>query len=228
MSGPRTREVALYALCFLVTGLVVLALGWSGTGPYEDLARANGATTSLWSDTGPQGDHGEVRLDLPALVDWHARWSAYVTGGTEDPPITWGRTLFTESEYAHMADVRRVFDVAKLVAPLGIVGMVLTLQAARRRSGADALRLARDGSFAAAAVVLVIGVGAALAFDQLFLLFHRVFFPQGNFLFGPDSNLIRLYPDWYWEGITYRVGASFVALAGAAAAVSALALHRAR
>jgi uncharacterized membrane protein len=72
--------------------------------------------------------------------------------------------------------------------------------------------------------VAVIGIAAAVAFDPLFLLFHEMFFPQGNFLFGADSNLIRLYPEWYWQGITAGVGLSFigVALLVAAAAHSAL------
>jgi len=81
--------------------------------------------------------------------------------------------------------------------------------------------------FGYAGVVVLIGLVAVVAFEPLFLLFHYAFFPQGNFLFDPaTSNLIRLYPDWYWEGITLRVGASFVALALALAAVSALQVAR--
>ena len=85
----------------------------------------------------------------------------------------------------------------------------------------------RAGSLVAAGIVAVIGAAAALAFDPLFLLFHEVFFPQGNFLFDPaTSNLLRLYPEWYWQGITAGVGASFVALALLAALISHSALHR--
>ena len=85
----------------------------------------------------------------------------------------------------------------------------------------------RDGAVVAAAMVTGIGVAAALAFDRLFLLFHEVFFPQGNFLFDPaTSNLLRLYPDWYWEGVTAGVAVSFVALALIAAGGAHLALRR--
>ena len=75
------------------------------------------------------------------------------------------------------------------------------------------MRLARDAALVAVAAVAVIGVAAALAFDSLFLLFHEVFFPQGNFLFPASSNLLRLYPDWYWQGITAGVAVSFITLA---------------
>jgi uncharacterized membrane protein len=74
-----------------------------------------------------------------------------------------------------------------------------------------------------------VGIAAALAFEPLFLLFHRIFFPQGNFLFDPStSNLIRLYPDWYWQGITALVAGSFIAAGVAVAGTCALALRRLR
>jgi uncharacterized membrane protein len=86
------------------------------------------------------------------------------------------------------------------------------VQRAHRRG--DALRLVRAGAITAAGIVAIIGVAAAVAFDPLFLLFHDLFFPQGNFLFDPaTSNLIRLYPEWYWQGITAGVGLSFIAVA---------------
>jgi uncharacterized membrane protein len=80
----------------------------------------------------------------------------------------------------------------------------------------------------AAGIVAVIGVAAAVAFDPLFLLFHDVFFPQGNFLFDPaTSNLLRLYPEWYWQGITAGVGLSFITVSFLAAWTAHKALRRA-
>jgi len=70
---------------------------------------------------------------------------------------------------------------------------------------------------------------AIFAFEPLFLAFHYVFFPQGNFLFDPaTSNLIRLYPDWYWEGISLRVGLSFIAVALGLAGAASLRLRTAK
>jgi uncharacterized membrane protein len=72
----------------------------------------------------------------------------------------------------------------------------------------------------------VVGVAAALAFEPLFLAFHYVFFPQGNFLFDPaTSNLLRLYPESYWYGVTVRIGAGFVAVALTLAGAAHLALR---
>lgn len=61
----------------------------------------------------------------------------------------------------------------------------------------------------------VIGIGVLFFFDAAFLLFHRVFFAQGNFTFDPRTQrLVQLLPDQFWtESVTA------VALVGFAIAV---------
>jgi integral membrane protein (TIGR01906 family) len=211
--SPGRIETALFAVGFAAAGLVLLALVWSGVGPYVDMARAQGVT--------------RVDLDLASLAEEHRVWSTYVTGGAVDPPPP-GR-FYTADEISHMSDVRRVFDGVKILIPAGFFVMAIRLQRARARSVVAMLHLVRDGAIAAGVAVAAIGTVAAFAFEQAFLLFHEVFFPQGNFLFDPaTSNLVRLYPDWYWQGITFRIGLSFIALAAAVAVATSLGLRRAR
>ena len=90
------------------------------------------------------------------------------------------------------------------------------------------LALLRDAAIAAGAGTAAVAVAAAIAFDPLFLLFHELFFPQGNFLFGPDSNLLALYPDPYWYGVTLRIGLTFVAAMAIIAIAAAATLRQAR
>jgi hypothetical protein len=218
-------EVALFAVGFAIVGLVILALVWSGRAPYEDLARANGVKQATLVAHVPAD--GTYTTDRNGLVEIHVRWSSYVTGGMAEPP-TFEPPLFTDDEYSHMADVRRVFDGARLLVPAGMFIMALRMQRARARGLDVMMRLVRDGAIVAGMAVAGIGIVATFAFDAAFLLFHQIFFPQGNFLFDPaTSNLVRLYPDWYWQGITLRVGLSFLALAAAVALVASLGLRRA-
>jgi integral membrane protein (TIGR01906 family) len=224
-ASPGKIETTLFAVGFAMSSLVLLALLWSGVGAYIDMARANGITGATFYDhaTG----RNSVELSLDALAEQHRAWSTYITGGAADPPAL--GTLYTADEVSHMADVRRVFDGAKLLIPAGLFVMAIRLQRARSRSAEAMLRLVRDGAVVAGIGVAAVGLVAALAFDQAFLLFHEVFFPQGNFLFDPaTSNLVRLYPDWYWEGITFRIGLSFIAVAATVALAAALGLRRAR
>jgi len=222
-ASPGKVETALFAVGFAMAGLVFLALLWSGVDPYIDMARANKAERATFIDH-TTGD--SVVMELGPLVQEHRLWSTYVTGGIPDPPPP-GR-FYTADEISHMADVRRVFDSVKILIPAGMFVMALRMQRARARGLASLLRLIRNGAIAAGVAVAAVGVVAAVAFDAAFLLFHRVFFPQGNFLFDPaTSNLLRLYPDWYWQGITFRIGLSFIGLAAAVAVAAAVGLRRA-
>lgn len=223
-TGTGKIEVALFAVGFAMAGLVLLALLWSSAGAYADMAVAAGTERATFID---HADGQNVVMGLGPLVQEHRVWSTYVTGGTPDPPEP-GR-FYTADEISHMTDVRRVFDGAKILIPAGFFVMAIRLQRARAQSAAAMLRLARDGAIAAGVVIAALGLVGALAFEQAFLFFHEVFFPQGNFLFDPaTSNLVRLYPDWYWQGITFRIGLSFIAVAATVAVAASVGLWRAR
>lgn len=224
-------DVAVVAIALAIFGLVALALIWSGDWAYAGLARANGVTGANFRSFGPCGSsladcwvEGAITLD--GLVGWHHAWAAYVVGASATAPVSFGRVTFTTDEYSHMADVRSVFRGAETLAVLALGVIVFRLF--RARGQGLGLRLIRDASLVAAAIVVIVGIAAAVAFDPLFLLFHEIFFPQGNFLFEPaTSNLLRLYPEWYWQGVTAGVGVSFIGLALIAAAAAAVALRRA-
>lgn len=231
MSTHRV-DVAVFAVALTVFGLVALALVWSGDWAYAAFANATGHTSTTFTSYGPgPGDpccpsgYVESPISLDALLAWHRGWAAYVTGASAEAPVSFGRSTFTQDEYAHMADVRNVFRGAEIAAALGLG--VVAFRLIRARGERRALRLIRDGGLVSAGLVALIGVAAAFAFDPLFLLFHEVFFPQGNFLFDPaTSNLVRLYPEWYWEGVTAGVGVSFVGLVLVAAIATHTALRR--
>ena len=220
----RLLALALFVVGFAVAGLVIFALLWAGEAPYRDLARSNGVDRFVFV----LPPDGRQETDLETAVALHGEWSRYVTGATTEPPRP-TPTLFTEDEYAHMADVRRVFDGARLGVPAGLFVIIVRLQRARAAGPGAMWRLARDGALISLGAVAIVGIVAAVAFEPLFLAFHYVFFPQGNFLFDPaTSNLIRLYPEWYWEGISLRVGLSFIGLALGVAVVGQLRLRAAK
>jgi uncharacterized membrane protein len=208
-----------------VAGLVALAIGFGGTATYQLIMRDRTPVTfHVIGELGPRAE----QLDLQALTGWHNDWFAYVTGDSDRPPTSFGATVFTTAEYAHMADVRNVFVGARVAGVAAAIVAALVIVRAARRDRRAAVTLVRDPAIAAGIGSAAVAVAAAVAFDPLFLLFHEVFFPQGNFLFPPESNLLAMYPDPYWYGVTLRIGLTFVVAMAIIAIASAATLRQAR
>lgn len=201
-----------------------MALVYAGPATYTDIATHEGFARTAFVRSDGQRD----LLELRDLLGIHNAWVRYITGRGPGPGGTVATLYFTPDERAHMADVRQVFIGAELAALVGLCAVSVLLARAAKRSRAAFLALARDGATAAGTGTLAVAIAAAVAFDPLFLLFHEAFFPQGNFLFGPDSNLLALYPDQYWYGVTLRVGLTFVAATAATALAATATLRRTR
>jgi integral membrane protein (TIGR01906 family) len=118
---------------------------------------------------------------------------AYVCGRGSTLPAA-----YTPNEVAHLDDVRATITAAFETGALSAGFVVLLLGAAGSRRPvrvASALRVA--GSICIALPVAV-AVGLGFFFDPLFTLFHRVLYPQGNWLFPVDALLIITFPEDYW------------------------------
>jgi hypothetical protein len=92
---------------------------------------------------------------------------------------------------------------------------VLLLRRATRPAGADALFA---GGIVAAAVLLVLVAFVLRSWSTAFTEFHEVFFPAGNWIFGYDSSLIRLFLEKFWfDGGMLLVGGALTTAVTAAA-----------
>jgi len=124
--------------------------------------------------------------------------------------------ILDASERSHMQDVG---GLVRILAVLEAAALV-TLFLAGRSLRADRARRGRL-LFAAAAGVgvaaLALGVFFALAFETAFAAFHALFFKAGTWQFGPDSNLIRLFPEAFWFETSLLAGAAIVVTAALAA-----------
>jgi uncharacterized membrane protein len=84
---------------------------------------------------------------------------------------------------------------------------------AGRRLRGERFRRGRLMLLAAGALgALAIGLGVffAVAFDVAFAAFHAVFFDAGSWQFGPDSNLLRFFPQPFWFEMALVAGATIV------------------
>jgi integral membrane protein (TIGR01906 family) len=110
-----------------------------------------------------------------------------------------GTPLYNEREKAHMADVQNLVGKAMILlavcAPLFAAGCALLLWR-DRRALRRALLHGVFFTFGIAAAVALIGL---LAWNSLFVTFHRMFFSGDTWLFPLDNTLIRLFPVEFWQ-----------------------------
>lgn len=123
-----------------------------------------------------------------------------------------GQPVLTDTERGHMVDV---FDVVRrALAVLAIAVVALIVVFATNRSKAWPWRAVAAGSGVLVATGAVIGIAVVFFFDAAFMLFHRVFFPQGNFMFDPETQrLVQLLPGQFWTESATAVTATALALA---------------
>jgi integral membrane protein (TIGR01906 family) len=158
-----------------------------------DLATVDRATTSMLGDLLLNGDF-EVSIDG-------------------------GQPVLDEAERSHMRDVGGVVRGLILADALALAIVIVI----GRRLRDEPFRRGRAMVAAAVAIgtaAVLLGVFFAVAFDTAFAAFHAIFFAAGTWQFGPDSNLLRFFPEPFWyeialvAGVTILVGAVLVALLG--------------
>jgi hypothetical protein len=145
------------------------------------------------------------------------------TSGSFDEGLDSG-PLLTENERSHMRDVGGLVRALLAVLAAALVVAIAAAILLRREPG----RIGRVMLLAGAVtggLAVVLAALFAVAFDQAFLAFHELFFPQGNFLFGPDSNLLRLFPEGFWFEASLAAG---LAIIGSAIVLSLVGLRLSR
>jgi integral membrane protein (TIGR01906 family) len=142
-------------------------------------------------------------------------------------------SLFGDDENAHMADVKQLFIKTYLVQTFAaLTAFVITLVTAYRfrRSSLTPIALwLKHGGLIVAGGILVVGIAATVAFNQVFLLFHYIGFPQGNFTFSSrDDYLVRVFPNGFWSDMTFVIGLLTVVGAAVVYALGVALTKRAR
>jgi hypothetical protein len=160
----------------------------------------------------------QARHDVPALMDTDQATVDRATGsmlgdllfnGDFTVSIDGRQPILDASERSHMRDVGGVVrglivaDLLALALAL-LAGWRLRNERPRRRR---AMLRAASGIGVAA---VVLGAFFALAFEAAFSAFHAIFFAAGTWQFGPDSNLLRFFPEPLWFELSLVAGATIV------------------
>jgi integral membrane protein (TIGR01906 family) len=188
------------ALLVLLTGPLVLFNPW-----FVSVEQARNEVPARLQTTQAQVDRvtGAMLCDLVLHC-----------GGDFGEGVDGGPALLTDAERSHMRDVSRL--VRLLIAIwLGAVAVSIACLVLLRRQRLVLGRSLMAAGGVVGSLAVVLAAYFAVDFDGAFLAFHELFFPQGNFLFGPDSNLLRLFPEGFWFDVSITAGITII-LAGVA------------
>jgi integral membrane protein (TIGR01906 family) len=106
--------------------------------------------------------------------------------------------FYDESEAAHLRDARMLLYLLLGAGAISVVTIAVAL--ARSPDRRQTWRGIARGGLVLVAGVIILAIGGLLAFGPLFELFHRVFFPGGNYAFDPRTQrLVQLYPLAFWQ-----------------------------
>jgi len=126
----------------------------------------------------------------------------------------------TINEWEHLADVRKLFTIAMIINVLAfgtLAGVWYFYNEQREELIIGSFRIA---GISVLVICVVLGASIMLGFDQFWVLFHKVVFPQGNWQFPYDSLLITMYPSSFFFWFIVQLSARVCAMAAVLLAIS--------
>lgn len=130
-----------------------------------------------------------------------------------------GELAWTESEAAHFADCKVLFNLNLSVFIIS-GAICLTLILLNRFKVIEFARIKGHRAYLVSAVVaialpVIIGVLAAIDFDRAFIVFHAIFFPgKDNWTFNPRTEqIIEVMPEEFFMNCAIIIGVGLIAFA---------------
>ena len=111
---------------------------------------------------------------------------------------------YTSAEISHLEDVKKVMNGLDYLFyfSLLIVTFIITIYKKKK----DVIKkLVYYGGITSLAVSGIMMLFSLLSFNFTFEIFHKLLFPQGNWLFPTDSLLIQTFPIQFFVTISKRI-----------------------
>ena len=119
---------------------------------------------------------------------------------------------FTSNEQSHLVDVKHLINKGIIVTVILLalcISLLIKLNKVQRIAVVSA-------PFFSIYVLSGLTIVLIRKFESSFIVFHNIFFPQGNYTFPYDSLLIQTYPEIFFLSMTVIAGIFFILLSVAA------------
>lgn len=125
-----------------------------------------------------------------------------------------GSQIYNEREISHMVDVKVLLLKSLNIFYAFIVVYIILILISLKSEGIRKIwhGLWRGGWLTVALIAAVLA-GIAISFNQLFTLFHKLFFTGETWLFNYSDTLIRLFPMRLWQDAFIFMGIITLGLA---------------
>lgn len=171
----------------------------------------------------------DLKMEMPDVMYVTKEMMSFLRGDRENLIVETTvdgepREFFTNDEISHMEDVKKLFVGGLKLRTAAVVIMIILAAAAFIMKLKLYKILPRAFQYTSITLIVLTGIVIGLFasdFDKYFVVFHEIFFSQGNWMFDPDVSLmINMLPEGFFADIAARIGIIFVGLlaAGFAAA----------
>ena len=111
---------------------------------------------------------------------------------------------YSQDELSHLQDVKEVMKFVNyfFYLLLLIITLIITYN---RRNKEQLAKLFKYGGIATISLISIILISSTILFNQVFSLFHTLFFPQGNWTFPSSSLLIQTFTLEFFIGISRNI-----------------------
>jgi integral membrane protein (TIGR01906 family) len=111
---------------------------------------------------------------------------------------------YTSSEASHLEDVKKVMNFIDYLFYLSLI-IITFIITYYKRNKEQLKKLLKYGGITTLISIGIILILSLFAFNTTFTIFHKIFFPQGNWIFPSDSLLIQTFPIEFFIGISTKI-----------------------
>jgi integral membrane protein (TIGR01906 family) len=157
----------------------------------------------------PEDSYGFTNQDRLKWADLSIK---YLLGSVSDDEFSAfqfsdGTPLFNEREISHMIDVRDLTVEMLVIWRILVTIFLTTIYFGWKHKWLRAVLIALgNGAKTTIAMILTILIFVWIDFNQLFTLFHQIFFKGDSWLFYLSDTLIRLFPVKFWQDLFIFIG----------------------
>ena len=153
----------------------------------------------------------KTTIHFSELTPGQQKWMDYFNDKVKMPEN------YTDAEISHMQDVKKVLRLVKYLfyVLLLIITLIITYFRndinwnERKNQNINKInkkemysKLFKYGGIATLSSIGFLFLISSVAFNFVFSLFHKIFFPQGNWQFPTDSLLIQTFPYSFFSSIS--------------------------